>query len=134
MTLNGGGDGSFFLSLNFVAGNATSGNSFPSSASVPLALRFYNGTTVANSTFYNVVSDDLWLWKSPITPPSNVTISLDDTGLEWLSVFLGQNANTAFHTTISIAAVPEVSTVTCALLCVGGLGLHAIRRRRAKAG
>jgi hypothetical protein len=134
LNFNGAADGQFALSLNFVLGNATSGNSLPASSNVPLALRFYNGTTTANSTFYNVVSDDQWLWKQPVVPPSTVTISLSDSGLEWLSTYLGQSINTKFHTTISLAAVPEVSTVTCALLCGVALGLHAIRRRRARVG
>lgn len=131
LVANGASSGQFALSLNFVSGNATSGNSLPSSPTVPLALRFYNAPTIGGSTFYNVVSDDLWVWKTPTTPPASITISLNDLGLEWQSVAIGQSANTAFHTTIP-TAVPEVSTVACAFLCAGGLGLHAYRRRRVK--
>lgn len=130
LTVNGAADGSFALSLNFVAGSPTSGNSFPA-AGVPLALRFYNGTSIANSTFYNVVSDDLWVWKTPVTPPTNVTISLDDLGLEWQSIALGQAANTAFHTTIPITAVPEPSTWVAGALVAATLAAVARRRVRA---
>lgn len=105
LTSNGASTGQFAISLDFVQGNATSGNSLPA-AGVPLAIRFYNGTTIANSTFYNVVSDDLWVWKTPNTPPTTVTPSLNDSGLEWLSIALGQTADTAFRTTISLSAGP----------------------------
>ena len=126
------GTGAFAITLNFTAGSNTSGNSLPNSNTIPLALRFYNGTTIANSTFYNVVSDDLWLWKTPNTPPVNVNMSLQDVGLEWLSISLGQNTNTAFHTTVSLAAVPEPSTWATGALTLTALGLAAYRRRRAR--
>jgi hypothetical protein len=128
LTSQGAGNGEFFMSLVFVEGDPTSGNSFPQSNSTPLALRVYNGTTVASSTFYNVVSDDLWLWRGPATPPPARTISLDDPGLEWLSVTLGQPQNTAFHTTISVATVPEPRSFS--LLCLGTLFLPLVRYRR----
>lgn len=126
LNANGAGDGTFALSLNFVLGSATTGNSLPASNTVPLSIRFYNGTTLAGSTFYNIVSDDLWLWKIPTTPAANVVLSLDDLGLEWYSIFLGGAANTAFHTTILI---PEPSTVALIGL---GIGLIPLLRRRAK--
>lgn len=129
ITNNGAGTGSFALFLDFVSGSATSGNSLPSSPTIPLAFRFYNNTSIAGSTFYNVVSDDAWLWKTPATPQATMTISFDDSGLEWLSIFQGQAANTAFHTTISTTAVPEVSTVVCPLLAGAALVLHTLRRR-----
>jgi hypothetical protein len=127
---NGAGNATFAISLNFVAGDPNSGNSLPSLATIPLALRFYNNTSIATSTFYNVVSDDLWLWKTPITPPSSVTISLNDLNLEWLSISQGQAANTAFHTTISLAAVPEPATIAVGALSAATLICSAVRRRR----
>src|SRR5689334_5507966 len=92
------------MSLVFFQDSATSGNDLPQSNSIPLTVRFYNSTSIESSTFFNAVSDDLWRWKGPATPPPVTTISLDDPGLEWLSVTLGQAQETAFHTTI---AVPE---------------------------
>ena len=132
MTANGAGNGTFGISLNFVAGSATSGNSLPQSSTIPLALRFYNSTSIASSTFYNVVSDDLWVWMTPATPPNVVNISLDNIGLEWLSIAQGQAANSAFHTTISITAVPEVSTYVSAFLCAVMTTVHLVRRRQAR--
>jgi hypothetical protein len=126
---NGAGDGTFALSLNFVSGNANSGNSLPS-AGTRLALRFYNNTTIAGSSFYNTVTDSQWLWLAPNTPPSSVAISLNDSPLIWESIAAqGQAPNTAFHTTISTAAVPEVSTMICPLLAGAALIFHALRRR-----
>lgn len=130
LTANGAGNATFAISLNFVAGNATSGNSLPSSTTIPLALRFYNGASIATSTFYNVVSDDLWLWKTPNTPPVNVNISLNDLNLEWLSIGLGQAGNTAFHTTIPLSQIPEPGTIAAASACAVGLVVAALRRRR----
>jgi hypothetical protein len=117
-TISGGNDGKFGLQLAFVVGDAGTGNSLPGATTIPLSIRFYNASTIAGSTFFNVVSDDLWTWKTPATAPI-VTITLDHAGLEWLN-----GAASAFMTTIP---VPE-PTVT-GLLFAGVAGL-AIRRKR----
>ena len=126
--------GTFAIRVDFKLGNATSGNNLPGSTTIPLALRFYNAQTIATSTFYNVVSDDDWLWTTPVIPPENfpIVISLDKTvpPLEWLSIAQGQPANTAFHTTISLAAVPEPATMATGLLTSAGVVFAAFRRRR----
>jgi hypothetical protein len=126
---NGAGNGTFALSLNFTALDPTSGNNLPPSPTIPLSIRIYNGTSIATSTFYNAVSDNLWLWKTPATPPVNVTMSLDDTGLQWQSIIMGQNGNTAFHTTITL--VPEPSSIALVILGVGLIPLARLRRRKA---
>lgn len=124
----GAGNGSFALSLTFVVGNVGTGNSLPSSTTIPLSIRFYDGYSIGASTFYNVVSDDAWLWKTPAVSPADPTISmsLDDAGLEWQSIVVsGQGVGTAFHTSI---AIPEASTFACV-----GMGLFmlvTIRRFR----
>jgi hypothetical protein len=120
------GNGTFALTVNFDTANPGTNNNLPSSTSIPLALRFYNNSTVASSTFYNTVSNDLWLWRTPVDPPNfvNVFVTLADTGLEWQSIAEGGAAGTAFRTSIPI---PEPSTALLAGL--GLLGL-ATRRRR----
>jgi hypothetical protein len=129
-------NGTFAIGLDFVAGSSTSGNSLPA-AGTPLSIRFFNGTTIAASSFFNAAADPTnaqWLWQSPAAPPFNsvLNMSLGNLGVEWESIVVDlQGSNTAFHTTIP-TAVPEVSTVACALLCACGLGLHAFRRHRAK--
>jgi hypothetical protein len=129
VTAEGGDNGVFFLvGLNFVSGSATSGNNLPA-AGTPLSIRFYNGSTIATSTFYNTVSDDSWLWKAPATPTTSVGLSLDDPGLEWLSIALGGDANTAFHTTLP-TAVQEPSTLASMVIGGGGLAFYLLGRRR----
>jgi hypothetical protein len=135
LNVNGAGNGTFAISLNFNTLDSTSNNNLPSSPTIPLSIRFYNGTTIASSTFYNVVSDNLWLWKTPATPPAAVTMSLNDTGLQWLSIAMGGAAGTAFHTTIiNPAAIPEPSTVASMILGGGALSalVFARARRRSK--
>jgi len=120
---NGAGNGTFALTLDFVVGSATSGNNLPA-AGRPLSIRFFNGTSFGSASFFNAVSNDSWLWVAPATPQSVVAISLDDPGLEFLSIFLGQGAQSAFHTTVPI---PEPSTY--ALVIVGVLGATVARLR-----
>jgi hypothetical protein len=131
ITAGGAGDATFGMSLTFVQGDATSGNSLPSLPTIPLSLRFYNATTIAASTFYNVVSDDAWLWKTPLpsNTPNSVAITLDQSGLEWLSVALGQNINSDFHTSIPLAAVPEPATWLSSFLMATTLATGMVRRR-----
>jgi len=112
------GAGTFALSLTFTTGSATIGNSLPGSTSIPLAIRFYNGTSIANSTEFNVVSADQWLWQTPSDNPPLVTISLSESNLEWLG-----GAASAFKT-----AVPEPSTAVLAMM--SGCALILRRRRR----
>ncbi|MEA3209356.1 MAG: hypothetical protein QOE70_2413 [Chthoniobacter sp.] len=132
VTVNGAANGTFASSgLTFVSGSAT-GRSLPASTTIPLAIRLYNASTIASSTFYNVVSDDLWLWKdiNSDPPPLPINISLNDPGLEWLSIASGQAANTAFHTTMLTVPEPGIS----GLLLAGLVGIVARRRRVGKGG
>ncbi len=127
LNANGAGDGTFALSLTFTAGSMTSGNNLPGSTSIPLAIRFYNGTSIATSTHYNTVSSNGWLWKTPDVVPATVTMSLDDS-LAWESIeSFAQPFNTAFNTTILI---PEPSTY--ALVGLGLAGMAFLRRRSKK--
>lgn len=122
LSSNGAGDGQFALSLTFTVGDVATGNSLPASTSIPLAIRFYDDTTIATSDFFNVVSNDMWLWKTPADAPNNplINMSLDDTNVEWQG-----GAGSALKTTLP---VPEPSAF---VLLASGMGVLALRRRRA---
>ena len=121
---SGAGAGQFVLSLSFTTGSLTTGNSLPA-AGTPLSVRFFNNTTLATSTFFNAVSNDIWLWQTPAAAPNSpiVAITLNDAGLE----FLG-GASSAFYT--SQAVVPEPSSFAFAGLGTAGL-LWMLKRRTA---
>ena len=125
LTSNGAGDGTFALSLVFSPGDPNTGNNLPP-ANTPLALRFFNSTTIGTSTHYNAVSSNSWQWVTPATPPGAVTISLDDP-LAWYSIVVEGQPNSAFSTSV---AVPEPSTYA---LLATGIGALAFIRRRQKA-
>jgi hypothetical protein len=128
----GGGaapEGSGIFAFSLVFDDTVSGtfNDLPSATTFPLAIRFYDSTAIAGSSFFNVVSNDAWLWKLPATPsplPPTINMSLDDAGLEWQSIAgAGQSATTAFHTSLP---VPEPSAFLLCCLCVP---LFAARRQ-----
>ena len=118
----GAGNGTFALSLAFTVGDATTGNNLPSSTSIPLCIRVYNGTTVAGSTFFNTVSNNAWLWLTPVDSPSiaTVSMSLDQAGAVWQG-----GASSALKTTI--VNTPEPASAGLAI--IGGLAV-LLRRRR----
>ncbi|MEI6715485.1 MAG: HYR domain-containing protein [Verrucomicrobiota bacterium] len=93
-TGNGGTDGKVALSLTFTADSVTTGNDLPLEGTF-LAVRFFNATSSGSATYYNTVSCAIWIWKTPVdqAADSDVFLSLDDSGLEWL----GGNS-TAFAT------------------------------------
>src|SRR6266550_8052684 len=67
----GNTDGTFSLQLFF--GNANSSANLPAVGTI-LSIRFYNATTLANSTFYNAVSNDAWVWQTPNSVPQQPVI------------------------------------------------------------
>lgn len=129
----GGGaapDGSGIFGFSLIFDDTVSGtfNSLPGTTTTPLAIRFYDGLSIGTSSYFNVVSNDAWLWKLPTTPtplPPTISLSFNDAGLEWQSIAVaGQSASTAFHT--SIPTVPEPGA---ALLVGCGLAVLGTRRR-----
>jgi hypothetical protein len=74
-------------------------------AGTPLAIRFFDSTSVGSATKFNAVSDSsgAWNWIAPTTPATTVTLSLTSSSLVW------QDTNkSSFRTTIPI---PEPSTL-----------------------
>lgn len=135
---NGGANGEFGITVVFSDSVPGTFNNLPQSTSIPLSIRFYNGTTIAGSTFYNTVSNDAWLWKfpaaaAPLPPTINMSLgsSANGPGLKWEStnVFAQPTAN-AGTTSIPIVGAPEPTSA--ALLMIGLVSLAARRRRAAK--
>jgi hypothetical protein len=117
-------DGGFAINLVFQPGDPAIGNNLPPSTTIPLAIRFYDGTTIAGSTRYNTVSSTslTWLWQTPNTPPSAIQISLNDSGIVW------EDNSNPLKTSILIA-IPEPSSLV--LLAIGGCAIPLLRRRKA---
>lgn len=117
-----GAAGTFAVSVTFDTAFANKSQNLPA-VGVPLAIRFFNSTTVGPTALFNVVSNDAWLWQTPGEAPSQpvISMSLSDANLEWQSVAQGQS-DTEFMTVI-----PEPSSA--ALLGLGAAVL-GLRRRR----
>lgn len=127
LRVNGGADGMLFddTSLRFTVGSPTTGNNLPGTGT-PLAIRFYDATTLAAATHFEAVADDLWRWKTPLSPPNNpfIFISLSDAGLQ-LQSGLSAGLPTAPLRTV----IPTPEPTTFALLASSVL-TFACRRRR----
>jgi hypothetical protein len=90
-------DGTFSLSTNFKEGAAVFQGD-PPEPGTPLVIRFYDGTTPANSKYFNAVSGGAnWLWKAPTEAPGAfVILSLADSDLVWQG-----GATSAFKTALA---------------------------------
>lgn len=123
-----GGAGEVYGSFKFEPAVTARGSSLPVSATIPLSIRFYNAATVAAATFFNTVSSDTWLWRTPANdqpvPPAPVNIQNIGT-LEYQSIAMGQPGSSAALTTIP---VPEPTSAF--LVAVGAAGLMMRRRRQ----
>lgn len=131
--LNGGDNGSIFSDrLDIVTGlNGGANDGLLPAANTPLSIRFYNATTIGASTFFETVSNNLWLWKAPAAAPNNPTVNLffDSAGLVARSGAVVAAPGTNINTNTPTAA-PEPTSA--ALLMVGLVSLASRRRRVAK--
>jgi hypothetical protein len=107
----GGVDGTFGFSINFVGDPVTG---LMPAIGTPIAIKFFNGISIAASSTYNAVSDASWLWPTPADTPADINMSFNDSGLQWLG-----GTGSAFYTSLPITPVPEVSTYGL----ISGLGL-----------
>ena len=89
----------------------------------PLALRYYNSTSLTASTYFNAVTNTtgVFNWVAPADPTSTAMLNL---GLSSVGIVWQDGSGSAFRTTIPI---PEPSS--SALLALLSLGVMAVRRR-----
>lgn len=109
-------DGTFSLTYHF-----KDTYSFVPPAGTPLAIRFYDATSLSAASHFNCVSntDGTWNWAGGLPEPTiNLTFSLTSTTQVWQG-----GAASAYRTTIPI---PEPSA--CLIVMIGTLALS--RRRR----
>ena len=111
----------------FTLGDAGTGNSLPAGGTL-LAVRFYNNTTIALSTFFETVANASWKWVTPNSPPpSPVAITFDDPGTRVQST-----GNLVSGAAIRTATPTVPEPTSAALLMVGLVSLASRRRRVAK--
>lgn len=131
--LNGGDNGTLFSDrLDISLGlNGGANDALLPAANTPLSIRIFNNTTIATSTFFEVVSNNLWLWKTPATAPNNPIVNLffDSAGLIAKSGAAVGVPNSSIQTTTPTAA-PEPTSA--ALLMIGLVSLASRRRRVVK--
>lgn len=86
----------------------------------PLALRFYDSTLIATSTYFNAVSDTtgVFNWVALSDPQATASLTFLTDGIVWQD-----GPSSEYRTTI----VPEPSSAS--LLAMIGLGALAVRRR-----
>lgn len=115
------GDDGIEVAGRFSTSTVLGGGAFPGlTTSTPLSIRFYDGTSVANSTYFNAVSNvtGTWNYITPNDPAPILNLAIS----KGFSVFQGDTG--AFRTTIPI---PEPSHT---LLVVVGSFIVFLRRRK----
>ena len=114
--------GIFSVALTLDVNDPADAALLPPGYPAQLAIRFFNGTSVASSTHYNTVTSNAATWNlnPPATPPDvPASLNMDAGGLVWESGALGH-----YQTVLSTA--PEPSTTLLVLLA----GAIFLRRRR----
>ena len=125
--INGTANGEVFVDeLHIFAG--TNGLVL-SPVGTPLVIRFYDRFSLASSTAFEEVSNDLWLWQTPLSPPSQplLFLNLDDSGLIALSRFNVAAPGKNIKVQSGMPFLPEPSSF---LLLVFGGGTLLSRRIR----
>ncbi len=109
-----------FSTSTILGGSASGGLT----SSTPLSIRFYDGTTVANSTYFNAVSktSGSWNYIAPNDPSPVLNLAID----KGASTVFQNGLSGAFSTSI---AIPESSPI---LLWFSGAAILLLSRQRKK--
>ena len=113
-------------------GGGVTDTAFPA-VGVPLSMRIFSGTTIGGSTHYDVVSNDSWVWVTPVNSPSiaRIEMNFDIAGLVSKNGQAVTTIGSPVRTTaVNPFLVPEPTSA--ALLMVGLVSLVSRRRRVAK--
>lgn len=109
-------------------GSAFLGVSHPGSVpypaqNTPLAIRFYNGTSIENSKHYNAATMTEWTWSGPFSMDETINLIIVPSPSGWM-VWEG-GLESAYRTTIVV--VPEASS---SMLAMFGSAAFLMYRRR----
>lgn len=119
------GDDGIEVSGRFSTSSILGGSGLPGlTSATPLAIRFYDGTAVANSTYFNAVSktNGSWNYIAPNDPSPVLNLAID----KGASTVFQNGLSGAFSTRI---AIPESSPI---LLCFSGVAILLFSRQRKK--
>jgi hypothetical protein len=88
----------------------------------PLALRFYDSTSIASANYFNAVAatDGSFTWVAPSVPESNSSLALPASQIVWQD-----GTGSAYRTTI---AIPEPSAAAVIAFTFGVLSFRRQRR------
>jgi hypothetical protein len=119
------GDDGIEVAGRFSTSSILGGGALPGlTSSTPLAIRFYDGTSVANSTYFNAVSNTSGSWNyiTPNDPSPVLNLAID----KGASIVFQNGLSGTFSTQI---AIPEPSAI---LLCFLGAAISLLSRHRKK--
>ena len=129
----GTGDGVFDDGWVFVLGNATRGMNLPP-AGTPLAFRFYDGSSIASSFWFEEVSSPVWLWIDPTSGPFSprIDMTISDAGVKRISGLPVSRFSPQISTAVPKGIfTPEPSTI---LMAAAGVLTLTARRRHGGSG
>jgi hypothetical protein len=124
-----GADSPGSINLSVIFDSAASLLNLPQVGTV-LSLRIYNGTTLANSSHFMLLSNNAWKWKDfrdSTDPGSNLNMSLADTGTRYQTASFTATGVSSPATPSANLPVPEPSTAALALF--GAIPVFMRRRK-----
>lgn len=118
---NGGAGGDGIFGGTVILGASHPGSVAYPTGDTPVAIRFYDGTSIGGSTYYNSATMSNWTWRS------DGTLGLDIFPTPSTAMIWEGGLESAYRTTIAV--VPEASSSMFVML---GSAALLVRRRRKK--